>query len=128
MPLAKHRGPGTNGFRLWRSGVRDEHDNPGGFMFRLRTVTTLAIGYGVGYVMGSKAGRPAYERLVASVTTAANQLGIARASEGGPTSTDATNDELVSLRDSTTVGMPGQPDQGRDHAAIVTPTPAQARS
>lgn len=97
-------------------------------MFRLRTVATIAIGFGAGYIVGTKAGRPAYDRLVASLNEAAGQLGLTRAVGDGQTSGDATNDELANLRETATVGVPGQPDQGRKHAAIPTPTPTVAQA
>jgi hypothetical protein len=92
-------------------------------MFRLRTVVTLAIGFGAGYVAGTRAGRPAYERLVASVGMVTDQVGLSRPSAAGPTSTEATNDELARLREPATVGTPRMPDEGRAHAATATPTP-----
>lgn len=90
-------------------------------MFKLRTVVTIGIGYGIGYVVGTRAGRPAYERLVASVGKVTDQLGLTRTADDSRTSAEATNDELARLRASASVGRPGMPDEGREHGATVTP-------
>lgn len=45
-------------------------------MFRMRTIATIAAGYGIGYVAGAKAGRPAYDRLMERMSRVRQELGM----------------------------------------------------
>lgn len=65
-------------------------------MMRLRTLMTLSAGLAVGYVAGTAAGRPAFERIRARTGSLASGLGLTDAAEriheGGEAVAKATVD------------------------------------
>lgn len=115
-------------------------------MFRFRTMLSLSAGYAAGYVAGAKAGRPAYDRIMTKVNRYADDLGLSSAQRMGEdvlssaqqatmstaakihnatdTATDKANEEIVNLRDKVREGgASGRPEEGRQQAPTVTPTP-----
>lgn len=97
-------------------------------MLKMRTMAAVGVGYAAGYVAGAKAGRPAYDRISGLATKYLGASGIAvLAASGeapaGDTSADLANEEIARLREQRTSTGPGRPDEGRQHAATVAPTP-----
>jgi hypothetical protein len=50
-------------------------------MVRFRTVIALSTGVAIGYVMGSAAGRPAFDRIKSMAGSAASEFGLADAGQ-----------------------------------------------
>lgn len=93
-------------------------------MFRMRTLLPVSLGYAAGYVMGARNGRPAYDRMMATVGRYADGYGLVPAHPPvGETATDKANEELAALRDSTRDASPpvGRPDEGREHGPTIVP-------
>jgi hypothetical protein len=89
-------------------------------MFRMRTMLPVSLGYAAGYVMGTRSGRPTYDRLKATVGKYAEGYGL---THDGQSSTELANEELADLRAKEGDGPSrvGFPDEGREHGPTVAP-------
>lgn len=90
-------------------------------MFKIRTMAAMGVGYAAGYVAGTRAGRPAYDRISEMAGRLMGMSGIPTSSvDPNETATTMANEEIADLHRAGAF-VPGRPDDGRSHGPTVAP-------